>query len=99
MTQSFHEDQYIETEDKSCYQPTVFINDVERVKCRPEVHTRSAFAYAEAERLFKKMIYNTQQFGGNILSCQVTKKFSQARRIYVHYVNEYQKCQKLPLLK
>lgn len=62
---------------------------------RKEVHTRSSFAFKEGQRYYKLMKHIVDS--GNVFTSKNTKKFLQARRIYVHYCNEYQICQELPL--
>ncbi len=57
-------------------------------KVRPEIFTRTAFAQKKAKEYFKKMYHNNEQ-GGNLLSCNVTQKFCQAKRIYDHYSKEF----------
>lgn len=64
---------------------------------RTEVHTRQTFAYERAEYWLKRV--NSALKGGNTFTCRATKKFLQARRIYIHYMNEYQIDQNLPLSK
>lgn len=65
------------------------------MKVRKEVHSRQSFAYERAEYWLKRI--NAAQRGGNILTCKWTTKFMQARRIYIHYANEFQIAQNLPL--
>lgn len=81
------------------YIPTIahtpFIVPFEAKKIRNEVHSRTIFAYQSASFFLKKI---TQiERSGNILSSKWTKKFLQARRIYIHYTNEYQTCTGLSL--
>ena len=64
---------------------------------RKEVYTRTTFAYGKAEYWLKRV--NSASQGGNILTCVWVNKFLQARRIYIHYTNEFQLNQKLPLSK
>ena len=64
---------------------------------RKEEHTRSSFAYNQAVFWYDRIKHSAQS--GNILDCKATKKFLQARRIYIHYNNEYQKKEYLPLSK
>lgn len=64
---------------------------------RKEVHTRTSFAYDRSEFYFDKMKHYTVEKSGNILTNIYTRKFLQARRIYVHYTQEYQLNQYLPL--
>lgn len=64
---------------------------------RKEVHSRQTFAYSAAERWLKTINHNKN--GGNILMGKATHKFLQARRIYIHYANEFQRNQCLPLSK
>lgn len=72
-----------------------FITELPRQKIRKEVYSRMAFAYERGEFYFNTMKFSLS--GGNIFSCRPTHKFLQARRIYIHYQNEYQKNQNLPL--
>jgi hypothetical protein len=65
------------------------------MKIRKEIHTRMTFAYRQAEYLLKRI--NGAAITGNILTCVWMDKFLQARKIYIHYMNEYQINQKLPL--
>ena len=72
-----------------------YITELPRQKIRKEVHSRMNFAYDRGLHY-----YNTIKFsisGGNIFSCRATHKFMQARRIYIHYQNEFQRNQNLPL--
>lgn len=59
---------------------------------RKEIHTRSKFAYSLAEK-YAKLIDKQ----GNVLTSKTTRKYLQARRIYVHYSNEFQRNLNLPL--
>lgn len=68
-----------------------------RQKTRPEIHKRMTFAYESGEHYYKAMGHSLK--GGNVFSCRSTKKFLQARRIYIHYQNEFQTNQNLPLSK
>lgn len=68
-----------------------------QLKVRKEVHTRQAFAYVKAEYWLERI--NNAVKGGNILTCKWTSKFLQARRIYIHYANEFQLATGLPLAK
>ncbi len=68
-----------------------------RQKIRKEVHSRQSFAYSKGEEWFTK-IQNSLR-SGNIFSCKATEKWLQARRIYIHYQNEFQINQELPLSK
>lgn len=65
------------------------------MKVRNEVHTRQRFADTMG-RLYYKRMENANK-SGNIFTSKATMKFLQARRIWVHYANEYQRCQELPL--
>lgn len=76
----------------NCYE------DMGTTKVRKEVHTRTRFAHDISIIWFNKMGHSIKS-GGNVMSCKATKKFLQARRIYIHYTNEYQLCQRLPLSK
>lgn len=67
------------------------------MKIRKEVYTRTGFAYEQAEFWLKRI--NTASKGGNILTCKWIRKFLQARKIYIHYTNEFQINQNLPLAK
>ena len=62
---------------------------------RKEIHTRSSFAFEEGNRYYKAMKHI--QESGNVFTSKATRKFLQARRIYVHYCNEYQSKQDLIL--
>lgn len=64
-------------------------------KVRKEVHTRTTFAYEAGVEWFLKI--NNVVKSGNIFSSRATRKYLQARRIYIHYQNEYQRCQNLTL--
>lgn len=64
---------------------------------RPELHRRMSFAYERGEYYFKAIGHAVK--GGNIFSCRASIKWLQARRIYLHYQNEYQLKQNLPLSK
>ena len=66
---------------------------------RKEVHSRSQFSLKIGQYYFNKIVKEDILNKGNILSCFYMQKFSQARRIYIHYTNEYQNIQKLPLSK
>lgn len=74
-----------------------YIVDKPKDYIRPEVHRRASFAVERAEFYYKSMGYALK--GGNVLSCRSTRKFLQARRIYIHYLNEFQTKQNLPLSK
>lgn len=69
------------------------------MKVRKEVHTRTRFAYDVAEVAYRAMQKAKIEESGNILSCKHMIRIAKARRIYIHYTNEYQKCQGLPLSK
>jgi hypothetical protein len=62
-----------------------------------EVHRRQSFAYNSANKWLRQINHNVS--GGNILTGKATRKFLQARRIYIHYANEFQKHQNLPFSK
>ena len=64
---------------------------------RKEIHTRSSFAFEQGNKYYKLMKHI--QESGNVFTSKFTRKFLQARRIYVHYCNEYQTKQDLPLTK
>lgn len=64
---------------------------------RKEVHTRSTFALQKAKYWLKRL--NASADSGNLLTCVGMRKLLQARRVYIHYTNEYQKNQGLPLKK
>lgn len=64
------------------------------MKVRNEVHTRRSFAEDRGRYYYDKMQHVLKS--GNIFTSKSTMKFLQARRIYIHYVNEYQRCQGLP---
>lgn len=64
---------------------------------RKECHTRTTFAYSQGLFWFKRIDNSAKS--GNIFSCKATKKFLQARKIYIHYQNEFQKNQDLILSK
>lgn len=64
---------------------------------RKEIHTRTIFAHDMAAHWFERM-KNVQKTAGNLCSSVATRKFLQARRIYVHYTREYQKQTGLPLI-
>jgi hypothetical protein len=72
-----------------------YITELPRQKIRKEIYSRMSFAYAQGERYYKIAGYSLSS--GNIFSCRATAKFLQARRIYIHYQNEFQKKQNLPL--
>lgn len=74
-----------------------FIMESPRQKIRKEIHSRMTFAYERGEHYYNAMSHVLK--GGNIFSSRSTKKFLQARRIYIHYQNEYQNKQNLPLSK
>jgi len=74
-----------------------YIKDPPRIKIRTEVHRRCTFAYERGEHYYNAMKHVLS--GGNIFSSRATQKFLQARRIYTHYQNEYQRNQNLPLSK
>lgn len=74
-----------------------YIIDPKRLKIRPEIHRRMSFAYERGEHYYKAIGHALK--GGNIFSCRATKKWLQARRIYIHYQNEFQNKQNLPLSK
>lgn len=61
------------------------------------VHTRCTFAEERARYYYKKMASALN--GGNILTCKAALKYQQARRIYIHYTNIFQRHQNLPLTK
>jgi hypothetical protein len=66
-------------------------------KITPEIYTRQNFAYERGvywHNLIKHSIN-----GGNIITCKATRKFAQARKIYIHYANVFQKRRGLPLTK
>lgn len=67
-------------------------------KVRREVHTRTAFAYDKALFYFDKTAKQDRK-SVNVCSCKTMKKYLQARRIYIHYTNEYQISQGLPLTR
>lgn len=69
----------------------------QRMKVRKECHTRCSFAYTQGEKWLKRINHSAQS--GNIFSCKGTIKYLQARRIYIHYQNEFQFCQELSLSK
>jgi len=77
--------------------PEGYIQDAPRIKIRPDIHRRQSFAYERGLHYFKKITYEV--VSGNIFSCKATKKWLQARRIYIHYANEFQRNQNLPLSK
>lgn len=62
---------------------------------RKEIHSRQSFAYERELFWFDKIKHVVNS--GNIFSSKATKKYLQARRIYVHYQNEFQIKQNLPL--
>ena len=64
---------------------------------RKEIHTRTIFANERGLYYFNKIIQARIPETGNIFSCKYMKKFLQARRIYIHYTNEYQLVCKLEL--
>lgn len=74
-----------------------YIQDAPRKKIRKEVHTRCSFAYERGLHYYSAMKHVLS--GGNIFSSRATQKFLQARRIYIHYQNEFQIKQNLPLSK
>ena len=62
---------------------------------RKEEHTRCTFAYERGMYWYDKVQYSVKS--GNIMKCRAIRKFLQARRIYVHYSQEYQIKENLPL--
>lgn len=62
---------------------------------RTEVHRRCKFAQTKADQYFDQLTHVRKQ--GNILTSKATHKFLQARRIYIHYCNEFQKHFNLPI--
>ncbi len=64
---------------------------------RKEVHTRMSFAYNKGCYYYKLLEQPAKS--GNLFTCRVMHKLLKARRIYVHYQNEYQRCQGLKLSK
>lgn len=64
---------------------------------RKEVHTRTRFAQDAALKWYGLIAHAVK--GGNILTCKATKKFLKARRVYIHYCNEFQNNQNIPLSK
>lgn len=74
-----------------------YIIDHPRQKIRPEIHRRMTFAYERGEHYYNAMHHVLK--GGNIFSSRPTKKFLQARRVYIHYQNEFQTKQNLSLSK
>lgn len=66
-----------------------------KIKPRKECYTRQTFAYEKGLHWFSKIQHQVR--AGNIFSCKATIKWLQARRIYIHYQNEFQKNQLLPL--
>lgn len=74
-----------------------YIIDPPRQKIRPEIHRRMSFAYERGEHYYKATGFALK--GGNIFSCRATHKWLQARRIYIHYQNEFQTKQNLPKSK
>jgi hypothetical protein len=55
---------------------------------RKEIHTRTSFAKRMCDLYFNRM-KAVEKGGGNIASCKATQKFSQAKRIYDHYIKEF----------
>lgn len=95
---SFHIDEYIE-------QPTqVFTSDGKYIEpptprhVRNAAKTRATYA-ADRGMYYFERAYKSDLKSGNIMSCLNMQKYLQARRIYVHYTNEYQQCLGLPLTK
>jgi hypothetical protein len=72
-----------------------YIQDKPRQTIRKEVYTRMNFAYERGAHYYETIQFSMK--GGNIFSCRATNKFLQARRIYIHYQNEFQRNQNLPL--
>lgn len=64
---------------------------------RKEVHTRTRFANERALYWYDKIKHSAQS--GNVLTCKATLKFLQARKIYIHYTNEFQLRAELPITK
>jgi len=64
---------------------------------RKEEHTRTRFAYERGLYWYEKVKNSISS--GNVMTCKAMLKFLQARRIYVHYTNEYQIKAGLPLTK
>lgn len=62
---------------------------------RKEVYSRQRFALEQGIKLYDKMGHSLKS--GNIFTCKSAIKYQQARRIYVHYANEFQINQDLPL--
>lgn len=72
---------------------------MDKIKTRQDVHGRSRWAYEQAEKWYDKLQHCTEEKGGNILSCKPMIKLLQARGIYIHYCNEFQRNQNIPLIK
>ena len=63
---------------------------------RKEVHTRSRFAIIKGEEYFTKAVKAKITDNGNVFTCKQMQKYLQARRIYIHYTNEFQTLMILP---
>lgn len=64
---------------------------------RKEIHTGSTFAFDEGKKYYETMKHSLNS--GNIFTCKAALKYQQARRIYIHYCNQFQIKQGLPLSK
>lgn len=62
---------------------------------RKEIYSRSNFAYSQGVFWYKKI--GNSLSSGNIMTCKAALKYQQARRIFIHYSNEFQNNQNLPL--
>ena len=97
MARSFHIDEYIEdNEAVTIVDNTPLIPILSANPIRKEVHTRCAFSLEQGEKYFKELVRQGILDRGNILSNFWTRKFIQARRIYIYYTNEFQSNFQLP---
>ncbi len=68
-----------------------------RERIRKEIHTRTTFAYEQGLQWYATMQHSVRS--GNVFTCRAALKYQQARRIYIHYCNEFQRKQLLPFSK
>ena len=67
------------------------------MKIRKEIHYRQQFAQERGIYYYRLMKNSLDS--GNIFTCKAALKYQQARRIYIHYTNEFQLKLNLPLSK
>jgi hypothetical protein len=60
------------------------------MQVRNEINTRFQFAKEQGEYWFNK-IKSAERGGGNVVSCKASEKYCQARRVYLHYQEEFTK--------